>query len=142
MKSNSNLIEQNVQKQDTNGNKKNSVSETSKNVVERHLKAFADNDLEVLMSDYTTESILITQEATYTSLQGIKAFFAGLNVHFPKQKSTFVLDNFVAKDDLVFIVWHARTPSLNVPLGSDTFIIKGGKISQQTFAGQLIFINE
>ena len=142
MKDNSNLSEQNVQKEAINGNKKNTLSETSKNVVERHLKAFADNDLEVLMSDYTNESILITREATYTSLEEIKAFFIGLNVHFPRQKSTLVLDNLVAKDDLVFIVWHAKTPSLNVPLGSDTFIVKGGKINRQTFAGQLNFINE
>jgi len=43
---------------------------------------------------------------------------------------------------MVYIVWHAKTPRLEVPIGSDTFVIKDGKIYQQTFVGQLNFINE
>jgi hypothetical protein len=43
----------------------------------------------------------------------------------------------IVNDGLAFITWHAKTPSLDVSLGSDTFIIKDGKISQQTFVGQL-----
>jgi hypothetical protein len=42
----------------------------------------------------------------------------------------------------VYLVWKAKTPSLHVPMGSDTFIIKDGKISQQTFVGQLNFIGQ
>jgi hypothetical protein len=44
-------------------------------------------------------------------------------------------------DELVFIVWHATTPSLEVALGTDTFLIKRGKINRQTFAGQMKFLN-
>ena len=63
-------------------------------------------------------------------------------MHFRKQQSNFVLDKVAVTDDLVYIVWHAKTPSLHVPIGSDTFIKKDGKFYQQTFVGQLNFINQ
>ena len=118
------------------------LSDASKNLLMNHLNTFQDNDLETLMSDYTNESVLITEEATYTGLEEIELFFVELISHFPKQKSTFQLDKMVVVNDgLAFITWHAKTPSLDVPLGSDTFIIKDGKIYQQTFVGQLNYIN-
>ncbi|MEP7232307.1 MAG: nuclear transport factor 2 family protein [Ginsengibacter sp.] len=141
MKSDSNYIKQNAQhkEQPANGNEQKTLSDISKNIVERHLNSFVDNDLDGVMADYTNESVMITQDATYTGIKEIRAFFIELNVHFPKQKSSFELGKLVAKDDLVYIVWNAKTPSLHVPIGSDTFIIKDGKISQQTFVGQLNF---
>lgn len=114
--------------------------ETLINLITRHLNAFVQNDLQILMLDYTEESVFITQDATYTGIREIREFFVNFMIHFPKAKSAFELDKMVAKDGLGFIVWHAKTPSLVVPLGTDTFIIKYGKIFQQTFAGQLNFI--
>ena len=144
MRSHINSLEQNVQlkEQTIDSTKETIVDEISKEVVMRHLNSFLDNNLEAVMSDYTNESVLITQGATYTGLEEIRVFFVGLSMHFPQQKSNLVLDKVVANDDLVYIVWHAKTPSLQVPIGSDTFIIKDGKIYRQTFAGQLNFINQ
>ena len=118
------------------------VDEISTEVVMKHLSSFLHNNLEGVMSDYTNESVLITQDSTYTGLEEIRAFFTGLIMHFPQQMSNLVLDQLVANNDLVYIVWHAKTPSLQVPIGSDTFIIKDSKIYQQTFVGQLNFINQ
>ena len=144
MRGHINSLEQNVQlkEQTIDSTKETTADEISKEVVMRHLNSFLDNNLEALLSDYTNESVLITQAATYSGPKEISTFFVGLNVHFPLQKSNFVLDKVVANDDLVYIVWHAKTPSLQVPIGSDTFIIKDGKIYQQTFVGQLNFINQ
>jgi len=125
----------------TNGTKETTVSTSSRKTIVRHLSNFLqDNDLEAVVSDYTDESILITQAATYTGTEEIRIFFDGLIMHFPKQQSSFELDKFVVNDELAYIVWHANTPSLDVPYGTDTFIIKDGKIYQQTFAAQLKFI--
>lgn len=107
-----------------------------------HLDSFMHNDLQALMSDYTDESVFITSDATYIGLNEIKGFFTNLLIHFPKVESQFELDKMVVRDGLGFIVWHAATPSLVVPIGTDTFIIKDDKIFQQTFAGQLNFISQ
>ena len=121
--------------------KETSQSDVSTNLVMHHLNSFMDNDLQTLMLDYTDKSVLITSDATYTGLNEIKQFFTNLIIHFPKQEFKFELDKITVKDELGFIVWHANTPSLIVSFGTDTFIIKDNKILQQTFAGQLNFIN-
>jgi len=144
MQNSSDSLEQNAQHkgQNTGGTRGTSLNDTSRNVVMHHLSSFLDNDLEAVMSDYTNKSVLITQVATYTGLVEIKAFIAGLITHFPKLRSSLELDKIVINDGLVYIVWHAKTPTLEVALGSDTFIIKDGSIYRQTFAGELKFIDQ
>ena len=110
---------------------------STKDIIMHHLRSFRDNDLEAVMSDYTRESVLITQMATYAGPDEIRTFFTELMTHFPKQGSNFKLDKLIADDGLAYIVWHANTPSLDVTLGTDTFILKEGKIFRQTFAGQM-----
>jgi ketosteroid isomerase-like protein len=116
-----------------------STAEPARTLLAHHLRAFADNDLDAILSDYTDESVLITADATYTGRKQIRGFFAGLIPHFPKEKTRFDLDKMIVDEAVVFIVWHASTPTLNVPLGTDTFVVKDGKIHRQTFAGQLQF---
>jgi ketosteroid isomerase-like protein len=120
--------------------KETDLNDASRSIIMHHLGSFQDNDLEAVIADYTNESVLITQDATYNGPAEIKGFFAALMIHFPKKKSDFELDKMVANNELVYIVWHANTPSLDVALGTDTFIIRDGKIHQQTFAGQMKFI--
>ncbi|MBS1653684.1 MAG: nuclear transport factor 2 family protein [Bacteroidetes bacterium] len=117
------------------------LSKESENVLAHHLHSFGHNDLDALMSAYTEESALITHVATYSGLREIKGFYEQFMKHFKKEGSNFWLDKLVISDELVFITWHAETPSLEVPLATDTFIIKEGKIFQQTFAAQLNFLN-
>lgn len=104
-----------------------------------HLNSFINHDLKALMSDYTDESFFITPDAIYTGPKEIEVFFTNLLAHFPKQGSQFKLDKIFVKDNLGFIVWHAATPTLNLPFGTDTFIVRDQKIVQQTFAGQFSF---
>ena len=144
MRGHINSLEQNIQlkEQTIDRIKTTSADEISKEVVMHHLNSFLDNNLEAVMSDYTNESVLITRDTTYTGLEEISVFFVGLSMHFPQQKSNLVLDKLVANNNLVYIVWHANTPNLQVPFGSDTFIIKDNRIYQQTFAGQLNFMDQ
>jgi predicted SnoaL-like aldol condensation-catalyzing enzyme len=106
-------------------------------LVQRHVGAFLVNDLEAVLSDYTDESMLITADASYTGRQAIRGFFAKLVPLFPKDKSRLELDRMVVDGDLAFIVWHASTPAVKVTLGTDTFVLKDGKIHRQTFVGQM-----
>ncbi|MDP4261356.1 MAG: nuclear transport factor 2 family protein [Bacteroidota bacterium] len=139
----SNSLVQNAyyKEQNTGATKEILQPDASSGIIMHHLSSFRDNDLEAVLSDYTNESVLVTQDATYKGPGEIKAFFAELMTHFPKQKSSFELDKMVTNDELVYIIWHANTPSLDVSLGSDTFIVKDGKILRQTFVGLMKFIN-
>jgi hypothetical protein len=122
-------------------NMSTNLNDTSRDILQRHLSAFAENDLEAILADFTDESILITPDKSYTGLDEIKSFFADLVFHFPKQKSSFKIEKTVIEDELVYILWHGKTPSLEIPFATDTFIMKDGKIRRQTFAGQLKLIS-
>ncbi|MFI1771644.1 hypothetical protein [Thalassobellus citreus] len=110
---------------------------STKAIVINHMDSFYNNDIEALMSDYTEESIVITLEQTFKGLREIRLFIDELISFFPKGKTILILDKISIEDDLGYIVWHAKTPNLDIPLGSGTFILKNGKISQQTFVGQI-----
>ena len=125
-----------------NENKDTSPNGVSGRIVSQHIESFLENNLEAVLSDYTNESVLITEEATYTGTEEIRAFFSSLITHFPRQTSKMSLEKMVVDDTLVFIVWRAKTSSLEVPFASDTFIVKEGKIHRQTFVGQLKFIRQ
>jgi hypothetical protein len=125
--------------QSTGKIKKNSQSDISGDLLQRHLSSFQNNNLEDLIADYTNESVLITPEGNYYGPDEIESFFTDLFIHFPKHQSKFELDKMVVNDDLVYIIWHGVTPTLTVPFATDTFIIRNGKIYQQTFAGLMNF---
>lgn len=109
----------------------------NKRLLIHHINAIDANDLNELLADYTEASVLITMDTRICGLKEIGAFFKKFIRHFPKEGSSFFLDRVVVEAELIYILWHAKTPSLTVDLGSDTFIIKDGKILQQTFAGIL-----
>ncbi len=104
-------------------------------VLDHHLKAFIENDLEAVMADYTVESILITPDGTSRGLAEIRKNFEGAFAVLPKDSTTFNVTKTVVTQDIAYIVWNAKTPKLEWTLGTDTFIIRDGKIVQQTYAG-------
>ncbi len=110
-------------------------SDKTKEVLERHLNAFVQNDLEAIVADYTDESIIMTPDSTYKGLEQISAFFSGLLPSFPTEGTSLEVDKMVIENELAYIIWHAATPTLEIPFGTDTFIVEEGKIQRQTFAG-------
>jgi len=39
--------------------------------------------------------------------------------------------------EVAYIVWHANCASAEVALGTDTFVVRDGKITVQTFAAKI-----
>jgi ketosteroid isomerase-like protein len=117
-------------------NRDSAVSEAkTKEIVSHHLEAFKNNDLEEIMKDYTEESVFIAPDATYTGLEQIRTSYENVFKAFPKDSMTFTLEKTVVAEDVGYILWKAKTPSVTVSYGTDTFIIRDGKIIRQTFAG-------
>lgn len=111
--------------------------ESTKAVIEHHLGAFGSGNIDSLLADYTEESVILTPNGTLKGLEEIKALFEGMFPLFPAEGSEFVLDKMEINNQLGYIVWHANTPVVVIPLGTDSFIVKDGKIMQQTFAAKL-----
>jgi hypothetical protein len=113
-----------------------SVSEEkTKEVLDHHWVAFQQNDLEETMKDYTEESVLITPDVTYRGLAEIKENFEKAFAAFPKGSTVMTLTKSIVVKDVGYIIWNAKTPTFELPFGTDTFIVQDGKIIRQTYAG-------
>lgn len=109
--------------------------EQTRRVMEHHWKAFKENDLNAVMEDYTEESFLITPGKTYKGLKAIRENFVQAFKAFPTDENPLTLKKMVIEQDVGYIIWQARTSSMNLRFATDTFVIRDGKIVRQTYGG-------
>lgn len=107
---------------------------TTEAVVNNHLRRFAEGDLQGILSDYAPTAVLIVPTGVLRGVDGIRPLFEALIAEFAKPGATFDLRQQVVEDDLAYIRWVAETADNTYDLGTDTFVVRNGKIVQQTFA--------
>ncbi len=114
------------------------VKMSSQEVLNHHLQAFSAGDVDAIIQDYSEQSVLIVPEATLTGLDAIRAaftdFFSGL---FKPGTYDFTMDRMEVIDDVAYIVWHSSNQGADVLLGTDTLVVRDGKIAIQTFAAHI-----
>ena len=104
-------------------------------VLNHHLAGFSSGDVDIVMEDYTDDSIVILPETTLTDLASIRAFFAELfSGLFKLGTYEFTMDRMEISGNIAYIIWHSANEGVDVKLGTDTFLIQDGKIAVQTFA--------
>ncbi|HEX9682279.1 MAG TPA: nuclear transport factor 2 family protein [Acidimicrobiales bacterium] len=112
---------------------------STEDVLSHHLQAFSAGDAEEAAKDYDDQSVLITQDGQIVGRAAIKeammGFFSGL---FKPGTYEFTLDKTEIAGDVAFITWHADTASHEIPMGTDTLVVRDGRIAAQTFAAQMI----
>jgi hypothetical protein len=111
------------------------TEEVTREIVDHHWKTFRDNDLEGTLADYTDESILITPDHVYKGMKEIRENFVSAFGVYPKNATTMQLNKSVVQRDVGYILWEATGPRIKLSFGTDTFVIKNGKIVSQTYAG-------
>ncbi len=108
---------------------------STEDVLNHHLASFGAGDVDATMEDYTDDSVLILPDATLTGLSTIRAaftdFYEGL---FKPGTYEFTMDRTEVSGDTGYILWHSTNVGADVKLGTDTFVIRDGKIPVQTFA--------
>ena len=86
------------------------------------------------MADYTEDSVLITPDETYRGLEELRGFFAGFVASLPEGIwEAFKLCRKEVVGEVAYIHWEALPWVL---LGTDTFMVRDGKIAVQTYAAQ------
>ena len=107
-------------------------------VLDHHLAAFGAGDTHEILADYTEQSVLITADGTIRGLDALReafdGFFGGL---FAPGTYDFTMEALTVEGEVAYIVWHADCASADVALGTDTFIVRDGKIAVQTFAARI-----
>lgn len=110
---------------------------TTQEVLNHHLECFGKGDIDGITEDYTEDSLLMIPDATIRGAQNIKAAFSqffGEGGLFQPGTYEFVMDRTDVAGEIAYIVWHAKTSAGEIPVGTDTFVVRDGKIAVQTFA--------
>ena len=96
-----------------------------------HMQSLGGGQLEAVLSDYTEDSVLFTADAMIKGLAGIRSFFeTAIKTLTPEVMQAFTMVRQDVEGEVAYILWKAAPL---IPLATDTFVIRGGKIMAQTF---------
>jgi ketosteroid isomerase-like protein len=103
-------------------------------VLQNHLMA-ARAGVDAIMQDYTEDSVLVTQEASYHGLAEIHRFFTDLLKGLPEGAfDRFTLHRHEVMGEWAYILWDAKPWVL---LATDTFAVRNGRIRFQTLTANI-----
>jgi ketosteroid isomerase-like protein len=105
-------------------------------VLGHHLGCFGKGDLEGILSDYAPDAFILAQSGVARGREAMAAFFSGMFAEFAKPGASFAMQQQTVEGDVAFITWSAETADNTYEFGTDTFVIREGKILVQTFAAK------
>lgn len=102
-------------------------------VVRNHLQAFLEQrGVPAIVADYDDDACVLSEDGTYRGRHEIAAFFEGFIASLPPDGiRRFSLRSLRIEGDVAFITWNVGS---EWPLGTDSFVVRRGKIVLQTFA--------
>ena len=102
-----------------------------------HLESLVDGNVDAIMTDYSDSSVLITPDGPLRGLGEIRRLFSKIVGNMLPAGSEFEVLRQEIEGDVAYTVWRGTSPLFNFLIGTDTFIIRDGKIVCQTFAAQI-----
>jgi len=120
-----------------------SVAETTKKmastkeVLDNHLKCFGEGDLEGILSDYAPGAVMFTSDGPLRGADAMRSLFQAMIAEFGKPGAVFSMKRQFVEGDYAYILWTAETADNVYELGTDTFVVRDGKIVAQSFTGKI-----
>ena len=109
----------------------------TKEVLNHHLKCFGEGDLKGILSDYAPDAVLFTTEGPLRGADAIRPLFQAMIAEFKKPGAVFSVKQQFIEGDYAYIFWTAETADNVYELGTDTFVVRDGKIVAQSFTGKI-----
>ena len=94
------------------------MSGTTQQILEHHLKAFGEGDLEGILEDYTETSLLFTPDGLLRGPGEMRALFEAFFAEFAKPGASFEMKKQIVEGETAYIVWSAERSSPNFPVKS------------------------
>ena len=101
-------------------------------IVAHHLEASGKGDVEAVAADYADNAILILPDTVVRGKKAIRETFAKLLTPGASQLAPVVTEKRVFEGDIGYIVWTQNAGKPGEVRGSDTFVVRNGKIVTQT----------
>src|SRR5258708_3688982 len=110
----------------------------TKTVLDQHLAVFSTGDVDKVLACRTDDSVMITPGGIVQGREALGAEFTGyFSGLFKPGTYDFTMDAVQVAGDIAYIVWHARCATADVVLGTDTFVIRDGKIAGHTWTAKI-----
>jgi len=110
---------------------------STSDVLDRHLKSFAEHDVDGVVSDYSPDAILFAPTGPLKGPAAIRRLFETLIAEFAKPGSSFTMQLRCIDGDHAYILWTAETAHNWYEFATDTFVVRNGKIVAQSFAAKI-----
>jgi ketosteroid isomerase-like protein len=109
----------------------------TKDVIDHHLGSFGERDLKGVLSDYARDAVLFTADGPLKGVDSIRPLFEQLLADFGKPGATFSMKLQSVEGNYAYILWTAETADNVYEVGTDTFVVRDGKIIAQSFTGKI-----
>ena len=110
---------------------------STKDILDNHLKAFDQGDVNGILSDYAPDAVFFTKDGALKGIHAIRPLFEALMAEFGKPGATFSMKRQLVESDYAYILWTAETADNVYELATDTFVVREGKIVAQSFTAQI-----
>jgi ketosteroid isomerase-like protein len=110
---------------------------STKDVLDHHLESFRQGDLKGILSDYAPGAVLFTTNGPLKGADAIRPLFQAMIAEFGKSRAAFHMKEQFVAGDYAYIVWTAETADNVYELGTDTFVVRDGKIVAQSFTSKV-----
>lgn len=107
---------------------------TAQELLGKHLQRFESGDIDGLLSEYAADVVFITRDKTLRGPAEVRPLLEALIAEFSQPGVRFELLARRTEGDYAYITWTAETPQNQYTLGSDTFVVRNGKIVMQSSA--------
>jgi len=109
----------------------------TKDVLDHHLNCFGQGDLDGILADYAPDAVVFTADGPLKGVDAIRPLFGAMFAEFGKPGMTFSMTQRSVDGDYAYILWEAETADNVYELGTDTFVIRDGKIVAQSLAAKM-----
>jgi hypothetical protein len=103
-------------------------------IVEHHLSAAAAGDVDGVVGDYADNAVLITPAGQTKGKEAIRKAFAGLFAPGQAPRPKLEVQRKYFTPEIGYILWVQNPGKPEEVRGSDTFVVRKGKIIAQTVA--------
>jgi len=101
------------------------------------LEVFWNGDLKGILSDYAPDAVLFTPDGPLRGADAIRPLFQAMIAEFGKPGAAFSMKQYFVEGDYAYILWTAETADNVYEVGTDTFVVRDGKIVAQSFTGKV-----
>jgi ketosteroid isomerase-like protein len=110
---------------------------STREILDRHLKAFFEYDIEGVLADYGKDIVFFTASGPLKGVEAVKSLFETLIAEFRQPGASFNMQQCFVQGDYGYILWNAETADNVYEMATDTFAVRDGKIVAQSYTARI-----